>query len=124
MSNHHATSENRVYLALRPPFTEIVQRSVGEMQPKARRTPAGYRVYDEIILQRIQFIKIRQMLGFKRHELPALMGDGESLDHHVLLQQLDVRQLELEHQIARLQSNNDRISQLKQELTNTWRTGT
>ena len=91
--------------------------------PNVRRTSAGYRVYDENILQRIQFIKIGQMLGFKLHELPELMGRGESLDHNGLLQKLDLKQVELEQQITRLQSSKHKITQLKLELSNSWSRG-
>lgn len=91
--------------------------------PDAQRTAAGYRVYDQNILQRIQFIKIGQLLGFKLHELPAIMGQGDALDHEGLLRKLDLKQSELAKQIVNLQSNVDKIERLKEGLKNTWETG-
>lgn len=91
--------------------------------PDTPRTAAGYRVYDENILQRIQFIKIGQMLGFKLHELPALMGQGDTLDHEGLLQKLDIKQAELAQQIMTLERNKQKIELLKQELKTTWDSG-
>lgn len=91
--------------------------------PDARRTSSGYRIYDDGVLEYIQFIKIGQMLGFKLHELPALMQNGKSLDHDTLLRILDNKKAELDAQITQLQSNSDKIDKLKQELSETWDKG-
>lgn len=91
--------------------------------PTTRRNPNGYRVYDKEILERIQFIKLAQMLGFKLHELPALMRKGENLDHDGLLHKLDTKQHELEIKISELEHNKQKIIKLKQQLTDTWAIG-
>ena len=91
--------------------------------PDARRSSSGYRIYDDGVLEYIQFIKIGQMLGFKLHELPALMRDGKSLDHDALLRILDKKKAELDAQITQLQSNSNKINKLKQELSATWDSG-
>lgn len=91
--------------------------------PTTRRNQNGYRVYGQEMLERIQFIKLAQMLGFKLHELPALMRNGENLDHDGLLHKLDTRQHELETQITELEHNRQKIIKLKQQLTDTWANG-
>ena len=91
--------------------------------PITRRNQNGYRVYDQEILERIQFIKLAQMLGFKLHELPTLMRNGENLDHDGLLHKLDSKQHEIETKIAELEHSKQKIIKLKQQLTDTWANG-
>jgi MerR family copper efflux transcriptional regulator len=91
--------------------------------PGPRRSQSGYRVYSDDILERIQFIKLAQMLGFKLQELPALMRNGENLDHDGLLLKLDTRQKQIETQISELESSKQKIISLKQQLKDSWAKG-
>ena len=91
--------------------------------PDAHRSSSGYRIYNNDILEYIQFIKVGQMLGFKLHELPALMRNGTSPDHDALLQILGNKKAELDARIAVLKDKSEKIDKLKQELATTWDTG-
>jgi len=49
--------------------------------PEARRTPAGYRVYDETALKHLRFIKQAQSLGFSLQEIQRILtlrGEGRT----------------------------------------------
>ena len=103
-------------LQKRVKFPSTIRIQKEGLLPDARRTSSGYRIYDDGVLEYIRLIKIGQMLGFKLHELPALMQNGKSLDHDTLLRILDNKKAELDAQITQLQSNSDKIDKLKQEL--------
>jgi DNA-binding transcriptional MerR regulator len=42
------------------------------------RTPSGYRVYDEAVLQRLDFIKRAQVLGFSLDEIKRIIADKQA----------------------------------------------
>lgn len=42
------------------------------------RTQSGYRVYDEAVLQRLDFIKRAQVLGFSLSEIKQIIADKEA----------------------------------------------
>ena len=55
--------------------------------PKPRRSPAGYRVYDERAVSRLRFIKKAQALGFSLDEIFRILNlrqRGDSACHSVL----------------------------------------
>ena len=43
-----------------------------------RRTQSGYRVYDEAMLQRLDFIKRAQVLGFSLDEIKRIIADKQA----------------------------------------------
>lgn len=45
---------------------------------RPRRTQSGYRVYDEAVLQRLDFIKRSQILGFSLDEIKRIIADKEA----------------------------------------------
>lgn len=79
--------------------------------PKARRTPTGYRDYDETDLERIKFIKLAQSIGLPLddiREILALRDRGEAPCGYV--QEVIGREAErIDQRIAQLQ-------QLRREL--------
>ena len=42
------------------------------------RTQSGYRVYDEVVLQRLDFIKRAQVLGFSLDEIKQIIADKQA----------------------------------------------
>lgn len=42
------------------------------------RTQSGYRVYDEAVLQRLDFIKRSQIVGFSLDEIKRIVADKEA----------------------------------------------
>lgn len=42
------------------------------------RTQSGYRVYDEVVLQRLDFIKRSQILGFSLDEIKRIIADKQA----------------------------------------------
>jgi DNA-binding transcriptional MerR regulator len=42
------------------------------------RTQSGYRVYDEAVLTRLDFIKRAQVLGFSLHEIKQIIADKQA----------------------------------------------
>lgn len=45
---------------------------------RPRRTQSGYRVYDEAVLQRLDFIKRSQIVGFSLDEIKRIVADKEA----------------------------------------------
>ena len=63
---------------VKPDSVRFYERS--GLLPAAKRTPAGYRIYDEPALKQLRFIKQAQALGFTLDEIKrilSLRGQGK-----------------------------------------------
>lgn len=79
--------------------------------PEPRRTPSGYRDYDDAALERVRFIKTAQRLGLSLEDIKEILAfkeRGEPPCGYVLTV-IDKEADELDRKIAELQS-------LRQEL--------
>lgn len=91
--------------------------------PPAKRTQAGYRIYDLDDIQAINLIKLAQSLGFNLQEISALACQQEQLDHQQILTQLDKKKVEIEQLINELENRKQQINQLEQKLQQSWQQG-
>lgn len=91
--------------------------------PRAPRTQAGYRLYDEAIKARLDCIRLGQKLGFSLEELPKLLSQEDNLDHELILARLSEKQQEIIAMIEKLSSQQHQIEHLRQSLQTTWDSG-
>lgn len=89
--------------------------SRGLIEPSAR-TDAGYRLYDDSILDRLEFVKKAQSVGFSLDEIGRIIGESE----HGRRPCKDVRAMaarklaELEERIRELETYRDELRQTVQ----------
>ena len=91
--------------------------------PNASRAANGYRVYDDKSLDRLQLIKFCQNLGFALEELPTLMNDQGCWDHDQIMHRLRQKEQEAESLLQQITLKKQRISQLMNQLGETWHSG-
>ena len=76
-----------------------------KLMPEPARTPTGYRVYDDLQLKRLSFIKRCRELGFTLQEIEALLKLVDRGDYTCA----EIR----DHTIAHLRDVDERIRDLK-----------
>ncbi|MGH2349272.1 MAG: heavy metal-responsive transcriptional regulator [bacterium] len=90
---------------------------VGLVRP-SRRTPTGYRVYDDDALERLDFVRRAKALGMSLADIRRLLAfrdDGAAPCTHV--QELVARNLEeVESQVARLASLRKDLRRVQAQL--------
>lgn len=91
--------------------------------PKVKRTDAGYRIYDERILERVQLIKLSQQIGFSLEELPKLLNETTGLEHDMVIAKLRIKSQDMGNLIAQLQVKKSQIAELITQLDSLWRQG-
>ncbi len=94
--------------------------------PKANRNINGYRSYSDDSVQRLVTIQCAKRLGFSLEDILTVLSDSsltEGLDHDKVLQQLDVRLLEVESLMKGLLIQRDEIIMFKQRLQEKWQQG-
>jgi len=95
--------------------------------PKTSRGPNGYRSYDDDSAERLARIQCAKRLGFSLEDMLTVLADRsptEGLDHDKVLQQLDVRLLEVEGLMQGLLAQRDDILMFKQQLQKSRQEGT
>ena len=84
--------------------------------PEPQRTPAGYRDYDEGVLDRLRFVKAAQAAGLTlaeiRDVIAAREDTGPPCEHVTAL--LDAHGTDLDRRIAELTALRDEVSRLRQ----------
>ena len=88
--------------------------------PEADRTPAGYRDYDEAVVDRIRFIRAGQAVGLTLQELGDVLqirDRGEAPCRHVV-ELLDARIRGVEQRIRELQSLHRDLVGLRKTASN------
>lgn len=97
---------------------------VGLLRP-SRRTPAGYRIYDDTVLARLDFIRRAKALGMSLADIRRILAfrdEGAAPCTHV--QHLVERNLaEVESQLARLAGLRKDLRRLRAELRRRLTTG-
>jgi len=94
--------------------------------PKASRGMNGYRSYNEDSVQRLTTIQCAKRLGFSLEDILTVLADKsptEGIDHDKVLQQLDIRLLEVDSLMKGLLSQRDEIIIFKQRLQENWQQG-
>ncbi|MCL1127928.1 MerR family transcriptional regulator [Shewanella surugensis] len=94
--------------------------------PKASRNVNGYRHYNNESVQRLATIQCAKRLGFSLEDILTVLAHSEpakGLDHDKVLQQLDVRLLEVKQLIKALLVQQNEITLFKQQLQTTWQQG-
>jgi len=94
--------------------------------PKASRGMNGYRSYNDESVQRLATIQCAKRLGFSLEDILTVLADQsptEGLDHDKVLQQLDIRLLEVEKMMKELLAQRDEITLFKQRLQESWQQG-
>jgi DNA-binding transcriptional MerR regulator len=85
--------------------------------PRAERTPAAYRVYDEAALRRLRFIKQAQVLGFSVDEIKRILnlrGEG-SETYRCVIAIAEATLSETEQKLRELQQFRDRLKRAVSE---------
>ncbi|MGH9041596.1 MAG: heavy metal-responsive transcriptional regulator [Acidimicrobiia bacterium] len=80
-----------------------------------RRSPSGYRDYDDSALDRLAFVRAAQAVGLTLGEIRSILalrdgGDGPPCGH--VLELLRARSAEIEHRIAELRSLQGELTRL------------
>ena len=94
--------------------------------PKTSRNRNGYRCYDDDSAERLARIQCAKRLGFSLEDMLTVLADRsptEGLDHDKVLQQLDVRLLEVESLMKGLLAQRDEIISFKLRLQENWQQG-
>jgi len=94
--------------------------------PKSKRSRNGYRLYTEDSVQRLSSILCAKRLGFSLEDMGVvLLGstETEGLDHDRIIQQLDIRLVEVNSMLKRLDSQKTEINALRSQLISTWKRG-
>lgn len=94
--------------------------------PKTNRDINGYRSYGDDSTQRLARIQCAKRLGFSLEDILTVLadrGETEGLDHDKVLQQLDIRLLEVESLMQGLLAQKDEIIMFKQQLQENWQQG-
>jgi len=94
--------------------------------PKASRGMNGYRSYKDDSVQRLASIQCAKRLGFSLEDILTVLDNQsptEALDHDKVLQQLDIRLLEVESLMKGLLAQRDEIIAFKLRLQENWQQG-
>jgi len=94
--------------------------------PKASRGMNGYRNYNDESIQRLASIQCAKRLGFSLEDILTVLNNQsptEGLDHDKVLQQLDIRLLEVESLMKGLLAQRDEIISFKLRLQENWQQG-
>ncbi|MFY7865184.1 MerR family transcriptional regulator [Roseateles sp.] len=92
--------------------------------PAAKRGANGYRVYDELALQRLLVIQTAQRLGFSLDTLRRLMAHGQGdLPHDLVLQSLQERLIEIDAMQSSLSRQRQETEALMSDLQAQWQLG-
>lgn len=87
--------------------------------PEPERTPAGYREYDEAVLDRLRFVKAAQAAGLTLAEIRDVMAarelTGPPCEHVAAL--LDAHATDLDHRIAELIALREDVQRLRHRAT-------
>ncbi|MBK8026633.1 MAG: Zn(2+)-responsive transcriptional regulator [Chloroflexi bacterium] len=86
--------------------------------PATKRTASGYRQYDDTAVQRLQFIKRSQAVGFSLDEIRALLDLQFHADEATcgdVRAMVDVKLAEIDQQIAHLHSMKQVLQQFRRE---------
>ncbi len=75
------------------------------------RTPSGYRVYDAAVLQRLDFIKRGQVLGFSLEEIKRIIADKQAGKSPCL----EVREI-VRHRLEELDERMKEMRRYRREL--------
>jgi len=86
------------------------------------RTQSGYRVYDEAVLQRLDFIKRAQILGFSLDEIKRIIADKQA-GRSPCLEVRDIVRLRLEELDERMKEMRRYRRELGAALTQWEETG-
>jgi DNA-binding transcriptional MerR regulator len=99
---------------------EIIRRVHG-LLPQAKRSEAGYRVYDEGAAQQLRFVKKAQGLGFSLDEIRRILnlrGDGKNRCRCVVSSMAEATLSETERKMGELRKLRDGL----RKNLRTWRT--
>jgi DNA-binding transcriptional MerR regulator len=94
--------------------------------PKASRGMNGYRAYNSDSIERLANIQCAKRLGFTLDDILLVLADRtpeEGLDHDKVLEQLDMRLLEVEALMQQLTKQREEIKSFKTNLQAHWRAG-
>ena len=69
------------------------------LMPPPRRTPGGYRTYDEHDLWRLEFIRRAKLLGFTLAEIADLFGEGHERSPAAVLDAAHAKLAEVEQEL-------------------------
>jgi DNA-binding transcriptional MerR regulator len=86
----------------------------------------GYRNYDDNSVNHLSMIQCAKRLGFSLEAILrglAVQSSAESLDRDKVLQQLDLRLLEVDSLMKELLTQRDEIIIFKQQLQENWEQG-
>jgi DNA-binding transcriptional MerR regulator len=72
------------------------------LMPAPRRTPSGYRMYDEHDLWRLEFIRRAKQLGFTLAEIGDLLGSERERSPAAVLEAAHTKLAEVEDQLRAL----------------------
>jgi len=95
--------------------------------PKTSRDPNGYRSYDDDSAEHLARIQCAKRLGFSLEDMLTVLADHSptaGLDHDKVLQQLDLRLLEVESLMQGLLVQRDEIIMFQEQLQKNWQEGT
>ena len=83
--------------------------------PKAARTPAGYRDYEDSALARLRFVKAAQAAGFTLAEIRQVIAvrDSDGLPCRHVTGLLDAHAADLDRRITELTALRDDITRLR-----------
>ena len=86
--------------------------------PVPKRSPAGYRVYPEETVARIEFIKMAQFCGFTLSQVKKLLAQVEEkkVDTAYFCDILEARIKKIDGEMQELQKTKDVLANLKQNL--------
>lgn len=83
--------------------------------PEPERTPAGYRVYDESVVDRLRFVKAAQAAGLSLAEIREIIAarehGGPPCGHAAAL--LDAHAVDLDQRIAELITLREEVQRLR-----------
>ena len=82
------------------------------LMPAPRRTPSGYRLYDEHDLWRLEFIRRAKLLGFTLTEIAELFGIGHERSPEAVLDAAHAKLAEVEQELRALAEQRCRLRRL------------
>jgi MerR family transcriptional regulator, copper efflux regulator len=91
--------------------------------PPVERGANGYRVYSEVVLERLLVIQMAQNLGFSLDAMRSVFANNKGFPQAELLARLDMRLNEIEQMVATLRSQRDDLPALRSTLRDTWAEG-
>ena len=83
-----------------------------QLLPAPRRTPSGYRMYDEHDLWRLEFIRRAKLLGFTLAEIADLFGVGHERSPEAVLDAAHAKLADVEEELRVLAEQRCRLRRL------------